>query len=99
MSTVKVQDAEIILLESNASKELTTTTMVTIKNPTTKQTGSSVLSHFKYQHLLAGISGGAISTLILHPLDLMKIRFAGINISTRGKNYMPSYFYIFGIFW
>ncbi|KAB0801081.1 hypothetical protein PPYR_05435 [Photinus pyralis] len=38
--------------------------------------GSSVLSSIKYEHLLAGISGGAISTLILHPLDLMKIRFA-----------------------
>lgn len=37
----------------------------------------SLFSHVKYQHLLAGISGGAISTLILHPLDLMKIRFAG----------------------
>lgn len=37
----------------------------------------SVFSHVKYEHLLAGISGGAISTLILHPLDLMKIRFAG----------------------
>lgn len=37
-----------------------------------------VLSHIKYEHLVAGISGGAISTLILHPLDLMKIRFAGI---------------------
>lgn len=35
-----------------------------------------VLSSIKYEHLLAGISGGAISTLILHPLDLMKIRFA-----------------------
>ncbi|CAH1103479.1 unnamed protein product [Psylliodes chrysocephalus] len=87
MSTVKVQDAEIILLESNASKELTTTTMVTIKNPTTKQTGSSVLSHFKYQHLLAGISGGAISTLILHPLDLMKIRFA----VSDGRTSIPQY--------
>lgn len=38
----------------------------------------SFLSHVKYEHLIAGISGGAISTLILHPLDLMKIRFAGI---------------------
>ena len=37
----------------------------------------SLLNHIKYEHLLAGISGGAISTLILHPLDLMKIRFAG----------------------
>ncbi|OWA53510.1 Mitochondrial folate transporter/carrier [Hypsibius exemplaris] len=27
-------------------------------------------------HLLAGISGGVVSTLILHPLDLIKVRFA-----------------------
>jgi solute carrier family 25 folate transporter 32 len=26
--------------------------------------------------LLAGVSGGVASTLILHPLDLVKIRFA-----------------------
>ena len=31
----------------------------------------------KYEHLVAGISGGVVSTLILHPLDLLKIRFAG----------------------
>lgn len=37
----------------------------------------SVLKHVKYEHLIAGISGGAVSTLILHPLDLLKIRFAG----------------------
>ncbi|XP_023332803.1 mitochondrial folate transporter/carrier [Eurytemora carolleeae] len=30
----------------------------------------------KYEHLVAGISGGVVSTLILHPLDLLKIRFA-----------------------
>ncbi|CAL8074454.1 unnamed protein product [Orchesella dallaii] len=28
------------------------------------------------EHLVAGISGGVASTLILHPLDLVKIRFA-----------------------
>jgi solute carrier family 25 folate transporter 32 len=37
----------------------------------------TVLSHVKYEHLVAGISGGVASTLILHPLDLIKIRFAG----------------------
>ncbi|KAJ8979235.1 hypothetical protein NQ317_009415 [Molorchus minor] len=47
----------------------------------------SMLSHFKYEHLLAGISGGAISTLILHPLDLMKIRFA-VN---DGRTTIPQY--------
>lgn len=36
----------------------------------------SFLKHIDYEHLLAGISGGLTSTLILHPLDLIKIRFA-----------------------
>ncbi|XP_020288831.1 mitochondrial folate transporter/carrier [Pseudomyrmex gracilis] len=35
-----------------------------------------VLSNFKYEHFVAGISGGVVSTLMLHPLDLIKIRFA-----------------------
>ncbi|GJQ67971.1 hypothetical protein Trydic_g10638 [Trypoxylus dichotomus] len=58
-----------------------------------KNTGSSaysslsLLSHIKYEHLLAGISGGAISTLILHPLDLMKIRFAVCD----GRTTVPQY--------
>ncbi|CAI9606072.1 unnamed protein product [Staurois parvus] len=32
--------------------------------------------HVKYENLAAGLSGGVISTLVLHPLDLVKIRFA-----------------------
>lgn len=36
----------------------------------------SFLSGVRYEHLLAGVSGGVISTCILHPLDLLKIRFA-----------------------
>ena len=30
----------------------------------------------RYEHLLAGVSGGVVSTVILHPLDLLKVRFA-----------------------
>ena len=30
----------------------------------------------RMEHLMAGISGGVVSTLVLHPLDLLKIRFA-----------------------
>lgn len=30
----------------------------------------------KFEHMVAGISGGVVSTLLLHPLDLLKIRFA-----------------------
>lgn len=37
----------------------------------------NVFAHVKYEHLVAGVSGGVASTLILHPLDLIKIRFAG----------------------
>ena len=36
----------------------------------------SFLSGVRYEHLLAGIGGGVVSTTILHPLDLLKIRFA-----------------------
>ncbi|XP_076006667.1 solute carrier family 25 member 32-like [Genypterus blacodes] len=35
-----------------------------------------VLSHVKLENLIAGLSGGVASTLVLHPLDLVKIRFA-----------------------
>ena len=31
-----------------------------------------------FEHLLAGVAGGVASTLVLHPLDLVKIRFQGI---------------------
>ena len=36
----------------------------------------NLLSHVRMEHLLAGVTGGVASTLILHPLDLVKIRFA-----------------------
>lgn len=35
----------------------------------------------RYEHLVAGVSGGVASTLILHPLDLLKIRFAGKSLN------------------
>ena len=38
-------------------------------------------SHIKYEHMLAGVSGGVASTLVLHPLDLLKVRLAG-NVNT-----------------
>lgn len=38
---------------------------------------SSLFSQLKYEHLVAGISGGVLSTMVLHPLDLIKIRFQG----------------------
>lgn len=42
-----------------------------------------ILRHLKWEHLVAGVSGGAASTLLLHPLDLVKIRFQGKNMPLR----------------
>ncbi|XP_076173413.1 solute carrier family 25 member 32 [Ptiloglossa arizonensis] len=39
-------------------------------------TTTPMLSYLKYEYFVAGISGGVISTLLLHPLDLIKTRFA-----------------------
>lgn len=36
----------------------------------------SFLSHVKSGHLIAGVSGGVMSTLCVHPFDLLKIRLA-----------------------
>lgn len=36
-----------------------------------------IFSHVKIENLVAGLGGGVVSTLVLHPLDLVKIRFAG----------------------
>lgn len=35
----------------------------------------SFYHHIHWQHLVAGVTGGVLSTLIVHPLDLIKIRF------------------------
>lgn len=35
----------------------------------------SLIHHIKWEYLAAGVSGGVVSTLVLHPLDLVKIRF------------------------
>lgn len=43
-------------------------------NGSTRKT--TLFSTIRYEHLVAGFSGGVTSTLILHPLDLIKIRFA-----------------------
>ena len=38
---------------------------------------SATFRAVRLEHLFAGITGGVVSTLVLHPLDLLKIRFAG----------------------
>lgn len=55
---------------------------------------SSIFSFVKYEHLVAGVTAGATSTLILHPLDLIKIRFS-VN---DGTNLHPQYGGIRGAF-
>lgn len=35
-----------------------------------------IIKHLKYEYLVAGMVGGTVSTLVLHPLDLLKLRFA-----------------------
>lgn len=47
-----------------------------------KRNPPNLFAHIKFEHLLAGISGGVTSTLVLHPLDLLKIRFAGLDCFT-----------------
>ena len=37
-----------------------------------------LLPPVQYEHLFAGVAGGITSTLVLHPLDLLKIRLAGM---------------------
>lgn len=64
----------------------------TATTPTKVVRSTSKFPNFniKFEHLVAGISGGVTSTLILHPLDLIKIRFAG-----KSKTYIFSVFNIF----
>lgn len=52
----------------------------------------SVISHIRWQHLAAGVTGGVVSTLILHPLDLIKIRFqVNEGVSSKLMTNRPQY--------
>ena len=44
----------------------------------------SLLGGVRWENCVAGVSGGVISTLILHPLDLIKVRFQG-KFATKGS--------------
>ena len=61
-----VVDSSYVFWLFNSQKKMSRPT--NFKNP---------FAGVKYEHLVAGVSGGVASTLILHPLDLLKIRFAG----------------------
>lgn len=41
------------------------------------QSSSKWLKNVKVEHLVAGTTGGVAATLVLHPLDLIKVRFQG----------------------
>ena len=45
----------------------------------------NILGPVQFRHMIAGMSGGVVSTVILHPLDLLKIRFA-VDDGTAGKS-------------
>ncbi|BES92365.1 Mitochondrial carrier protein [Nesidiocoris tenuis] len=61
------------------------TSVKTFTSPTAA--AKSLFQHVKYEHLVAGVTGGVASTLILHPLDLIKIRFA----VSDGRSSAPQY--------
>jgi len=63
---------------------------------------SRVLSTIQYNQFLAGLSGGVASSLILHPFDLVKIRFQVTETKTQLANtslpYRPHYKGLFDAF-
>ena len=40
-------------------------------------TAFTFLASIRYEYLVAGLTGGVVSTLVTHPFDLIKLRFAG----------------------
>lgn len=63
---------------------------------------SRVLSTIQYNQFLAGLSGGVVSSLILHPFDLVKIRFQVTEtksiVHTTSLPYRPHYTSLFDAF-
>ena len=48
----------------------------------------------QWEHLVSGMTAGVVSTLILHPLDLIKIRFQvneGTGVALRFTSILYSY--------
>jgi solute carrier family 25 folate transporter 32 len=63
---------------------------------------SRVLSTIQYNQFIAGLSGGVISSLILHPFDLVKVRFQVTETKFAVQNtslpYRPHYTSLFNAF-
>jgi len=59
-----------------AAASASSTTAAAAKSRNTMASLLSTVRSVKMEHLVGGVSGGVISTLVLHPLDLLKIRFA-----------------------
>jgi solute carrier family 25 folate transporter 32 len=63
---------------------------------------SRVLATIQYNQFLAGLSGGVVSSLILHPFDLVKIRFqvteTKVSIQNTSLPYRPHYNSLFDAF-
>lgn len=63
---------------------------VSLRSSEPKTGIASLIQHVRWEHLAAGVSGGVVSTVILHPLDLIKIRFQvseGAHIATDRPQY------------
>ncbi|XP_068180350.1 solute carrier family 25 member 32b [Antennarius striatus] len=63
----------------SAAPEHDTETGLTSKHPSAGSLAGKVkqvFDHVRIENMVAGLSGGVVSTLVLHPLDLVKIRFA-----------------------
>ncbi|KAK7603613.1 hypothetical protein V9T40_003612 [Parthenolecanium corni] len=58
-----------------------------MKSSQNHSSGITLFKHVKYEHLVAGVTGGVTSTVLLHPLDLLKIRFAVCD----GRHPVPQY--------
>lgn len=63
-------------LEHGAKATSLDNSLLSTMTPTSKLK-KNFLPRIQIEPLLAGIAGGVTSTLILHPLDLLKIRLSG----------------------
>ena len=58
----------------------------TVAEPTKMAERPSLTRYVRYEPLVAGVFGGVVSTMVLHPLDLLKVRFQGESRTRSVKN-------------